>query len=120
MPWEAMSKMDLRLEFVVEAVREGANVRLLCRRFNIAPKTAYKWIARFAASGEAGLADLSRRPRSSPSRCEAGVEEAVLAVRAQHPAWGGRKIRRVLERDGLAAPAASTITGILRRHGEPI
>jgi len=117
MPWEAMSKLDLRREFVVEAGREGANVRLLCRRFNIAPKTAYKWMARFAASGEAGLTDHSRRPGSSPSRTQTATEEAVLAVRRQHPAWGGRKIARVLAREGLAAPAPSTITTILRRHG---
>ena len=40
-----------------------------------------------------------------------------MAVRAEHPAWGGRKIRRVLENQGLEPPAASTITEIIRRHG---
>lgn len=42
----------------------------------------------------------------------------MLAVREQHPAWGGRKIRAVLARRGELAsvPAASTITEILRRH----
>jgi transposase InsO family protein len=40
-------------------------------------------------------------------------------VRAEHPTWGGRKIRRVLETEGLAPPpSASTITAILRRHGQ--
>jgi transposase InsO family protein len=120
MPWEAMSKLDLRLEFVAEAGREGANIRLLCRRFNIAPKTGYKWLARFRSAGESGLCDQSRRPRSSPRRSQAEIEEAVLAVRAEHPAWGGRKIQRVLRRDGGGAPAASTITAILRRHGRPV
>jgi transposase InsO family protein len=42
----------------------------------------------------------------------------VLAVRDDHPCWGGRKIRRVLANEGLAeVPAASTVTEILRRHG---
>src|SRR5690606_31555029 len=42
----------------------------------------------------------------------------VVAVRREHPAWGGRKIRRVLCNQGLARPpSASTITAILRRHG---
>jgi transposase InsO family protein len=46
------------------------------------------------------------------------VEARVLAVRTDHPVWGGRKIRRVLQDDGVAeAPSASTITDILRRHG---
>lgn len=120
MPWEAMSKLDLRLEFVVEAGREGANIRLLCRRFNIAPKTGYKWLARFRSAGESGLWDQSRRPRSSPRRSQGEIEEAVLAVRAEHPAWGGRRIQRVLRRGGTSAPAASTITTILRRRGQPM
>jgi transposase InsO family protein len=46
------------------------------------------------------------------------VEAAVLAMRAAHPTWGGRKLRRVLENEGLSPPAASTITTILRRHGK--
>lgn len=44
----------------------------------------------------------------------------MLAIRAAHPAWGGRKIAAVLERMGLSAPAPSTITTILRRHGVEI
>ena len=40
-----------------------------------------------------------------------------MAVRRAHPAWGGRKIRKVLERKGIEAPSASTITEILRRSG---
>ena len=41
-----------------------------------------------------------------------------MAVRREHPAWGGRKIRHVLVKAGFAAvPAASTITAVLRRHG---
>jgi transposase InsO family protein len=47
------------------------------------------------------------------------MEQEVLALRAEHPCWGGRKLRRVLERAGVSqVPAASTITAILRRHGK--
>ena len=64
-----------------------------------------------------GLADRSSRPTSSPRRTPDGLEAMVLTVRREHPAWGGRKIRRVLENQGLAKPpSASTITAILRRH----
>jgi len=117
MPWGALSAMDLRLEFCELASREGANVRLLCRRYGIAPKTGYKWLARWREAGASGVAERSRRPLTSPWRVAAAVEAAALAVRADHPAWGGRKIAAVLARDGLAAPAPSTVTQILRRHG---
>ena len=45
------------------------------------------------------------------------MEEAVLSVRDAHPAWGARKIRAVLGRDGTSPPAASTVHSILERHG---
>jgi len=66
----------------------------------------------------AGLEEQSRRPQSSPARSVAATERAVLSVRAEHPAWGGRKIARRLKdlgREGVPAP--STVTAILKRHG---
>jgi transposase InsO family protein len=46
------------------------------------------------------------------------MEELVLALREQHPAWGGRKLaRRLRDLGHQAVPAASTVTEILRRHG---
>ena len=42
----------------------------------------------------------------------------MLAVRSEHPAWGGRKIARRLKDLGHeAVPAPSTVTAILKRHG---
>ena len=117
MPWQEASVKSMRYEFVCLAEREGANIRELCRRFTISPPTAYKWLGRYAEAGEAGLVDRPRRPHSSPRRTGAALEQAVLGIREEHPAWGGRTIRKVLlDRDGGPAPSPSTITAILRRH----
>jgi len=116
MPWSEMSLMDLRREFVELARLPGANVAALCRRFGISRKAGYKWIER-AATGE-GLADRSRRPASSPKRTVAEVEARVVELRLEHPTWGGRKIRRrLLDLGAETAPAASTTSEILSRHG---
>ena len=115
MPWREVSVMDERREFVRLALQEGANRRELCRRFGIHPTTGYKWLARFEA-GDRALADRSRRPLTSPGRSDAEIEQAVLAVRDAHPAWGARKIVHCLERQGMVAPARSTAHEILRRH----
>jgi len=120
MPWRKRSIVDQREEFVKLALAPGANRRELCRRFGISRSKGYKWLGRYATQGRAGLADRSRRPHHSPTRtCEA-VEAAVLRIREDsNDAWGGRKIAQVLKRDrGQIAPAASTITQILRRHGK--
>ncbi len=111
--------IEQRAEFVALAVQPGANRRELCRRFGISPDTAYRWLRRSAAEGAAGLADRSRRPHTSPGQTPAAVEAAVLALRAQYPVWGARKLRVLLAREGLQPlPAASTITAILDRHGQ--
>jgi transposase InsO family protein len=118
MPWQQVTLMSQREEFVKLAMVDGANLARLCQGFNISRKTGYKWLARFLKEGEAGLFDRCRRPRASPGVTPPAMEEAVLRVREAHPAWGGRKIRARLQAQGwVTAPAASTITAILRRHG---
>ena len=109
--------MSERLEFVLLASQEGANISALCDGFGISRKTGYKWLAR-AAAGDRALADRSRRPRASPARTPAAMEARILELRAAHPAWGGRKLHHRLRTDGLAdVPAPSTVTAVLRRHG---
>ncbi|HEX5182840.1 MAG TPA: IS481 family transposase [Allosphingosinicella sp.] len=119
MPFRDCSIMSERAEFCRLAVAPGANVRGLCRRFGLgSPRTAYKWIERYRAGGLAALADRSRRPHAGANRSSAEVEARIVALRGEHPCWGGRKLRRLLEWEGVApVPAASTITAILRRHG---
>lgn len=116
MVWSEVSCMQLRVEFVKLAVAGETSMAALCRRFGISRKTGYKWLARVAA-GE-GVEDRSRRPHASPRRTPTVSEAAVLALRAEHPSWGGRKIARRLADLGYeGGPAASTISGILSRHG---
>lgn len=117
MPWQERTVMAERQEFLAFAAQEEVNISTLCVRFGISRKTAYKWLAR-AGAGESVPADRSRRPHTSPRRTSAEIEAQVLALRAQHPAWGGRKLHHWLVAHGLAdVPAPSTITAILRRHG---
>lgn len=109
--------MSQRLEFVLLARQEDANVSALCRRYGISRKTGYKWLARYDGKGETGLTDQSRRPQHHPRQTAPELEAAVRTVRAAHPAWGGRKIKAWLERRGIPAPSPSTITAILERGG---
>jgi transposase InsO family protein len=117
MPWKETTTVSLRLAFVKQALVKESNISRLCQEYGISRKTGYKWLRRYLEEGPEGLRDRSRRPHHSPQRTPPEVEQQVLQVRAAHPAWGGRKIKRRLEM--LAAeriPPASTITEILRRH----
>ena len=116
MPWKGVTVMSLREEFVHLAKSPGCNMAMLCKRFGVSRKTGYKWLER-SAHGQP-LTDGSRRPLDSPSQTPSELEDQVLRVRQDHPAWGGRKIQARLKALGSTnIPAPSTITDILRRHG---
>lgn len=118
MPWKAASAMSLRYEFIRLAMTETANIRSLCRRFEVSPKTAYKWIERYRAAGTEALKDRSRRPEHSPSRTTLAVEQKILQLREKHPSWGARKLHARLIAQGYHdLPSFSTITAILHRYG---
>lgn len=119
MPWQEVSVMEQRHEFIRLALLEGANRRELCRRFGISPQSGYKWLRRWCA-GETELSDHSRRPGRSPKQTGAALEKRVLELRDAHPAWGARKLAAVLERCGIVAPAASTVHAILCRNDRVI
>ena len=117
-PWRELSVVSERLDFVRLAVEGVVPVAELCRRFGISRQTGYVWLRRYRVEGEAGLVDRSRRPGSHPALTPGPMVELVCGVRRAHPAWGGRKIRGFLLRQGHdQVPAASTITQILRRAG---
>jgi transposase InsO family protein len=115
MPWKEASAMTLRREFVALAQGQDGSVAQLCQRFGISRTTGYKWLGREAA-GEP-LVDRSRRPYRSPRQTDEVMQARVVALRKQFPSWGGRKLAKVLAREGFEPPAPSTITHILRRHG---
>ena len=118
MSWKECDSVSERREFVQLASVPGANISRLCERFNVSRKTGYKWLKRFREAGQAGLRDRSRKPKNSPWRTPAEIEQAVLNVRGKHPHWGPFKIRRLLQNQGMGpVPAASTITSILHRNG---
>ena len=111
MPWSQYTVVDQREEFVRFARQPGANIRELCRRFQISRKTGYKWLGRDSCE------DRSRRPLSTPKRTDARLESKILEVRDAQPAWGARKIAHVLQRDHEIELAPSTVNCVLQRHG---
>jgi transposase InsO family protein len=109
--------MDLRAEFMNRLAR---NERLsdLCREYGISRKTAYKFKERFDRLGAAGLEDQSRAPKVIPHRTAPEVAELVIAERKQHPSWGPKKLKAVLEgRLERRFPSAAAIGSILAKNG---
>src|ERR1035438_4907618 len=86
--------------FVVAASQQGANLSRLCAEFEISRPTGYLWLARYGWGGLAGISERSRRPRLSPRRTEERIEQRIVALRAERPDWGARKLAVLLGREG--------------------
>jgi transposase InsO family protein len=116
-PWKSSTPVDLRMEFVNRVMR-GERVTDLCREYGISRKTGDKFKQRFIRLGLPGLQDVSRAPKVIPHRTSPELVEIIVAERKEHPTWGPKKVKEVLERRlERALPAASTVGHILVRSG---
>ena len=112
--------MEERKRFIEDWLRGGAlNLAALSRLYGISRKTAYKWLERFEAGGQAGLEERSHAAYRQPRRMAEAVEKGVLAARRKHPSWGPKKLRAWLaeQEPETVWPAASTIGEALKRAG---
>ena len=108
--------MEQREQFVLEAAEENANISQLCRQYGVSRKTGHKWINR--AQLGLPLCDQSRRPNRQPSKTAEDIEQQIVQMRLQHPAWGGKTIRAALEAAGVKGlPSDKTCCNILKRNG---
>ena len=82
----------------------------VAEQLGISRATAYKWVRRYRAEGEAGLLDRSSRPHRSPRRLPESTEKAVLAARAEWR-YGPDRLGPLL---GLPP---STVHRVLARRG---
>jgi transposase InsO family protein len=97
-------------QLLVMRVQAGWPAAHVAEQLGISRATAYKWVRRYRAEGEAGLHDRSSRPHRSPRRLAESTEAAILAARAQWR-YGPDRLGPLL---GLPP---STVHRVLHRRG---
>lgn len=96
----------------------GEKLTDLCREYGISRKTGDKFRQRYKRFGIDGLKDRSHAAIVIPHKTPPEIIELVVAERKQHPTWGPRKLKEVLQRRHQRVfPAPSTIGDILAVHG---
>lgn len=116
MPWEESTVLDRRREFVILAQEGVQSLTALCRRYGISRTTGYKWLGRYLETGSlTDLEDQSRRPLRSPGRTDPSDEQRAVDLR-QELGWGARKLRILLQREGIQLSEA-TLNRIIKRNG---
>jgi len=108
--------MEQRIEFALKAMRT-LNFRALCQEYGVSAKTGYKWKQRFLQEGIEGMAEESRRPKTSPEQLPEEEVCEIVRLKMAHLSWGPRKIRELyLRRHGEVA-SESTFKRVLERAG---
>jgi transposase InsO family protein len=114
---DRQATVEYRYRAVCE-VLAGSPIGEVAVRYGTSRQSLDTWRTRFTAEGKAGLADRSRRPRTSPTRLGAEVEALICQLRREHPRWGARRICHELAgRDLATAPSRATVHRVLTRNG---
>lgn len=96
-----------RAEIVRRVMVLHETPRAVATALGVSQRTVAKWLARYRAEGEAGLADRSSRPHAMPSATPADRVEQVIALRRQRIT--GKQIAKTI---GLSA---ATVSRVLRK-----
>ena len=90
---------------IIAVVLEGRSKSEVARGYGVSRRWVQKLVVRYAAEGQAAFEPRSRRPRASPQRTPAVVEDEIVAL------------RKTLQGQGLDAGAATIGWHLARRQG---
>ena len=118
-----MRESDVReRQVAMERYRKGQTPAAICLSLGRARAWFYKWLKRSQEGEAQWFQDRSRRPKDSPRRTGASLEQQVVDVRVQLDAegvfCGDQAILWRLEEMGFCpVPSLRTISRILARQG---
>jgi len=107
--------VEFRLRIVKLFLEEGYSARLLVEQFGISTHSVQRWVRAYRVHGEAGLAP--RVPAGRISRVPEEVRTQAVAVKAEHPEYGARRITDVLKRFFLMRTSPTTVHKTLSARG---
>jgi len=110
----AMNPKEVRKK-LIETLKLRS-ISQLAKLWSCSRNTIRKWKRRYEELGEAGLEDLTRRPKNSPKKISPQIEEKVIEARKK-TGYGRKRLAWYLARTEDIHLSPNTIRHILRRHG---
>lgn len=100
---------------LLEMADFGKNVSAVCRYMGVSRKTFYQIKKAYTEGGIEALAPKLRRVPNFKNRVPEHVEESVLNLSQENPAFGKKKVSRILKEQGISI-SPNTVKAVLERN----
>ena len=114
-----------RRQRAIDRYLAGDPIEDICQELACSKSWLYTWRDRYLATDPSWSAELSRRPRTTPTKTPQRIAQVVVALRqtlAQHgKGYGAASIQQALAQQGIEpVPSQRTIDRMLYRYDKEV